>query len=385
MASITKKIKSYRVRTQHQDFRPGVLTSVTSPQLERATGSDAGASISVKQYHPYFQEVAGILSRCSLLLSSDDSSRNPLFCNGCVYIPQRDELYIASGLLQSSNSSVLPTILISQIHIQRDHTDWQQSIGAVEWMKLRAPQNMPMPAGACLFKEGILYCSQGTLAPDTGGLWYMPWRKAPIPILTNYFGKPFNSIQNVVQDREGGLWFTDASVSFEQGIRPQPRLPNQVYRLDINSHDVRVVADGFGRPTGIALSPDGDTLYVTDTDSLRPDGSTDPTRAATIYAFDVTQRAGSYFLTNRRVFSYAVDGVPMAVTCDVSGNVYAACGDGVEVWSPGGVALGLIDVPGGCTTLCFGRRGELFIGSGQRLWTILLNQTDEEREEGLRD
>lgn len=32
--------------------------------------------------------------------------------------------------------------------------------------------------------------------------------------------------------------------------------------------------------------------------------------------------------------------------CDDLGIVYAACGDGVEVWSPGGVALGVIEVPG---------------------------------------
>ena len=46
------------------------------------------------------------------------------------------------------------------------------------------------------------------------------------------------------------------------------------------------------------------------------------------------------------MFAYAADGVPTSVRCDPVGNVYASCGDGIEVWSPGGLALGLIEVPG---------------------------------------
>lgn len=182
-----------------------------------------------------------------------------------------------SDLLQSTSSSTLPSILISQVSLRRKPDDPQQSVCAVEWMKLRPPSSMPMPAGACRYRDGILYCSQGNLTPDSGGLWYMPWRKPPTPILTSCFHKPFNSIQGVVEDPEGGLWFTDSSAGSEQEIRPRPRLPNQVYRFDPKTGDLRVVADGFGRPTAITLGKEG-ILYVTDTDAIRPDGSTDPTR-----------------------------------------------------------------------------------------------------------
>ncbi|KAI2618766.1 calcium-dependent phosphotriesterase [Hypoxylon sp. NC1633] len=369
MSSVTKTgITALRVANDIVTFRPGHKSDFELPPDLK--------SIVVKLYHPDLERITGLEPEHSLLLSSDDSSKNPLFCHGCVYLPEQDELLIMSDLLQTTNSSALPTILISRILLRRE-TDrsGDERISSVDWMKLRPPPIMPMPAGACRYKAGILYCSQGTMTPDSGGLWYMALGKAPKPILTSYFNKPFNSIQSVVEDTSGALWFTDASVGFELEIRPRPQLPNQVYRFDPQLGDLRVVADGFSRPMGIALSPDCGTLYVTDTGAGRHNGGFDPTRAATIYAFDVTQRSGSPFLTGRRVFAYLRRGIPTAVVCDNFGNVYAACADGVEIWTPGGRALGLLGVPGGCTSLCFGKDGELFIGAKQRLWKMKLQET----------
>lgn len=235
-------------------------------------------NILIKQYHPDFERITGQEPEYSLLLSTEDSSKNPFFQNGCVYLPEKDELYIMSDLLQSTNSSVLPVVLISKVSLRRGSNLEQFGFCAAEWIKLRPPQGMPMPAGACPYKDGILYCSQGTLEQDSGGLWYMPLGKPPIPILTSYFGKPFNSIQAVIVDPEGALWFTDASIGFEREIRPRPKLPNQVYRFDPNTGDLRAVADGPSRPMGIAMAPDNSTLYVTDTGAARLDGNLDSSR-----------------------------------------------------------------------------------------------------------
>ncbi|RYP60334.1 hypothetical protein DL769_008166 [Monosporascus sp. CRB-8-3] len=331
----------------------GIQTSIAPYRYERPDAS-AEDTVTFKQYHPDFKPLVGAQPLFSLLLSSDESSGNPFYHNGCVYIPERDELYIMSDLLQSTSSSRLPVILISRITLTRTQSSVMSDsdsfpvpeIGGVKWMKLRPPPSMPMPACAIRYQKGILFCSQGELAPDTGGLWYMPLGKPPVAVLTSFFGRPFNSIQNVVQDRDGGLWFTDSASGFEQEIRPKPQLPNHVYRFDPQEGDLRVVADGFGRPTGIAMSPDQRTLYITDTAAAHPDGSIDQTLPATIYAFDIIERSGSPSLANRRVFAYALVGVPTAVHCDQAGNVYASCGDGIEVWSPGGMVLGLIEVPG---------------------------------------
>ncbi|KAI0486143.1 hypothetical protein F4859DRAFT_357132 [Xylaria cf. heliscus] len=313
-------------------------------------------------FHSSFSSVIGEAPAFSLLISAD-SSRNPFFHKGCAYIPDKDELYTTSDLLQSSSTSRLPVILISRIVIRRAPdsdlsgipTTSAIPVTSIEWMKLRPPPNLAFPSGAIPYKKGVLYCSQGTLEPDSGGLFYMPTGKRPIPLVTNYFGKPFNSIQGVVEGKDGGLWFTDSCAGLEQEIRPVPQLPSHVYWFHPTTGELRVVADGLKRPSGIALSPSEDAF------------------PATIYAYDIVQRSGcSPFLINKRVFAFALLGVPAAVTCDPAGNVYAACADGVEVWNPGATALGLIQVPGICSSLCFGHNGELFVCGGQNLWRVQL-------------
>ncbi|KAI0433595.1 hypothetical protein F5Y09DRAFT_51998 [Xylaria sp. FL1042] len=319
--------------------------SSISPSLE---------TITIRMFDSSFSSVIGESSTFSLLLSAD-SSQNPFFHKGCAYVAETDELYLTSDLLQSTLSSRLPVILISKIAFRRasdsspsDITKTLSTpITSIEWMKLRPPANMPMPSGAIPYKKGVLYCSQGTLERNSGGLFYMPHGKRPVPLVTNYFGKAFNSTQNVVEDKDGGLWFTDSSAGVEQEIRPAPQLPNHVYWFHPTTGELRVVADGFKRPSGIALSPKEDTLYITDTEAARLSNDFASTSPATIYAYDMIRRPGALpFLVNKRVFAFAFSGVPAAVTCDPAGNVYAACGDGVEVWDSGGTALGLIRIPG---------------------------------------
>lgn len=95
-------------------------------------------------------------------------------------------------------------------------------------------------------------------------------------------------------------------------------------------------------------------------------------RPATIYAFDLIISSGAPFLANRRVFAFAVDFIPDGIKCDLQGNVYSGCGDGVEVWNPAGTLIGRILVPGGVANFCFGREGEVFLCAEQKLWRLQL-------------
>lgn len=46
------------------------------------------------------------------------------------------------------------------------------------------------------------------------------------------------------------------------GFRPNPALPNQVYRLDPVTRAVRVVASDFSMCNGLAFTEDGSVAYV---------------------------------------------------------------------------------------------------------------------------
>jgi gluconolactonase len=89
----------------------------------------------------------------------------------------------------------------------------------------------------------------------------------------------------------------------------------------------------------------------------------------------VVPYGGQPFLANRRLFAMADTGAPHGIKCDEAGNVYAGCGDGINVWSAGGILLGKILIPGGVSGLCFCRPGEVMALGGTRLWRVKLSPT----------
>lgn len=83
--------------------------------------------------------------------------------------------------------------------------------------------------------------------------------------------------------------------------------------------------------------------------------------------------SGELSLTGRRLFATADCGWPDGIKCDMKGNVYSGCGDGVHIWSPSGVLLGKILVEGGVANFCFGRGGEMFLLNENKLWRAQLS------------
>jgi len=65
-------------------------------------------------------------------------------------------------------------------------------------------------------------------------------------------------------------------------------------------------------------------------------------------------------------------GIPDGIKCDTDGNVYSGCGDGLNIWSPGGVLLAKILIDGGIANFCFGRNGQVFLLNENRLWRLQL-------------
>lgn len=77
-------------------------------------------------------------------------------------------------------------------------------------------------------------------------------------------------------------------------------------------------------------------------------------------------------LTNRRLFAYAPGRVPDGIKCDTRGNVYSGCMDGIEVWNPEGVLLGVIAIEGGVANFCFGEGGVVYACNETRFWRVTL-------------
>ncbi|KAK0636675.1 smp-30/gluconolaconase/lre-like region-containing protein [Bombardia bombarda] len=345
------------------------LAEIARKKAKRPLKNSDENTISITQYHPDLRSVISENPSFSLLLSTLESSKNPFFHAACVYQPAHNELYITSDLLQPVQTGQLPIVLISKIQLKRDEITGH--IGSLTWQKLRPPSNMPMPAGAVRYgHDGIVFCSQGTTTAGTGGLYHMQRGMPPVPVVTNYFGRDFNSVHDVIEGGDGSLWFTDPHHGFLNDFRPKPELPCHIYRYAPNSGSLRVMAEDVGQAHSIALSPQKRILYVTNTGPDLAGGESVVKRTGAIYAFDVVGEVGEPFLANKRLFAYSVAGNPKGIRCDKKGNVLVACDDGVETWSPSGMILGVIEVPGGVTSLSFGREYELFLCSEQRLWTV---------------
>lgn len=92
------------------------------------------------------------------------------------------------------------------------------------------------------------------------------------------------------------------------------------------------------------------------------------------YAFDIIYRHKSPFLGNKRLFAMAAVGIPDGIKCDLEGNVYSGCGDGVNVWNAGGILLGKILVSGGVANFCFGQPGEMFLLNEHKVFRATVDQ-----------
>ncbi|CAK7212908.1 hypothetical protein SBRCBS47491_001623 [Sporothrix bragantina] len=324
-----------------------------------------------KAYNANFAAITGPAPTLDCLLQVDEF---PFAHEAGVFLAATDELLI------TSNQYPDPVTNVKKVQISRVVLSLDRRTAERHDVDCDAIQ---MGNGGVNYNNDkeVLFCAQGSMTQPSG-LFAME-TKPPYnarEVITTFLGRPFNSVNDVVVQRDSGrIWFTDPSYGHEQGYRPRPRLPSQVYCYVPDTDTIRAVADGFGHPNGLCFSPDEKILYLTDTDWIHGDGTTDDSHVSSIvqllmnrYAFDVVYYSGEPFLTNRRLFAMADTGIPDGIKCDMAGNVYSGCGDGINVWSPGGVLLGKVLVEGGAANFCFGRDGELFILNETRLWRLQL-------------
>jgi gluconolactonase len=189
-------------------------------------------------------------------------------------------------------------------------------------------------------------------------------------VVQDWRGLPLNSPNDVVLASDGAVWFTDPSYGHLQGFRPAPAVGDYVYRHDPATGETAAVADSFDKPNGIAFSPDGRVLYVTDSGANQEPGSCHVDRPHHIKAFDVLDGRR---LSSERLFAVVTPGFPDGVKVDADGRVYASSFSGVQVFAPEGELLGEIRLPG-AVNFCFGgpERDLFLITTDTAVWAATL-------------
>ncbi|MGH8209280.1 MAG: SMP-30/gluconolactonase/LRE family protein [Steroidobacteraceae bacterium] len=193
------------------------------------------------------------------------------------------------------------------------------------------------------------------------------------PIVTHFEGKRLNSPNDIAVAADGAIWFTDPIFGLlmpSQGSLADPELDHRsVYRLDPATEELRRMAD-FEQPNGLFFSPDGRTLYVSDTAlSLNEIPGPQTGRTHEIQAFDVAAD-GSLFC--RRFFCHTDHGYPDGFVVDGRGWVWTTAGDGIHIIAPDRTPLGYIPTPTVCSNCKFGGPGmtRLFIAATNYLLAI---------------
>ncbi|TDL15368.1 D-lactonohydrolase-like protein [Rickenella mellea] len=274
-----------------------------------------------------------------------------------IWIPSTDTFFFASndgGAL--GNSDINNNNQVSMINLKN-----VGSSGKVSFAKVSLADTIQMTNGGTNFRGNLLLINsgRGTLPPNLALVKPSPPFNSTI-ILDNFFGRQFNSLNDVkIHPKSKAIFFTDVTYGWLNHFRPLPQLPNQVYRFNPDTGELRVVADGFNRCNGIAFSADGNTAFITDTGLAGGFFGLNSTDPATIYAFDVDAKSQAF--KNRRVFAYVDNGVPDGIQLDTKGNVYSGCGDGVQVWNSQGTLLGKIFLGTTSANMAFAGKGRLVI------------------------
>ncbi|MBX9789405.1 MAG: SMP-30/gluconolactonase/LRE family protein [Pirellulales bacterium] len=196
--------------------------------------------------------------------------------------------------------------------------------------------------------NGLAFDSQGRLisceGADGGGRAIARWdiKTGQRTVLVDrHRGKRFNSPNDLCLDAADRIYFTDPRYVGDEPLELKHRA---VYRFDPASNELVEVTHDVSMPNGIAVSLDGRTLYVADTDQGQEatDSASARPRVMRIYAFPLNEQ-GVVAGERRILFEFGNRMGCDGMTLDVDGNLYLATRDpawpSILVLTPGGQEL----------------------------------------------
>lgn len=211
--------------------------------------------------------------------------------------------------------------------------------------------------GLYLLKDGRLLGAEGlgrrvvAMAPDG----------RVIPLATDFAGKGFRAPNDLISDKNGGVYFTDPLMRPPPNVKPM----GNVYYISPSGRLLLIDAE-IARPNGITLSLDEETLYVNDglgmdvyAFDLQPDGSATNKRSFTKLREPITDEQG----VRSRADGMAVDSM---------GRLYVATGSGIQVIDSRGEWLGMIRTPGIMRNIAFSgpERQTLYLTGADTLYRV---------------
>jgi gluconolactonase len=186
-------------------------------------------------------------------------------------------------------------------------------------------------------------------------------------IADRWEGKRLNSPNDVVVRSDGSVWFTDPPygiLSNYEGHAAEQEIDGcHVYRADPVTGEVRIAADDFARPNGLAFSLDESRLYVADTQERQ------------LRVFDVREDGT---LAGGKVFAEGgEDDIYDGMRLDDTGRIWVVAGKAVLCYDPDGTLIGRLKLPEPAANLVFGgpKRNRVFIAAATSLYSLMTNVT----------
>ena len=184
-------------------------------------------------------------------------------------------------------------------------------------------------------------------------------------VIDKYDGKRFNAPNDLVIDKQDGIYFTDPSF---RAPDPKPQNKLGVYYVDAGGNVARLI-DNLPNPNGVILSIDEKTLYVI------------PSGQAEMMSYPIESPGkigkGKVFCTLKQPDGAKKPGGGDGLTIDSKGNLYITSALGLQVYDPAGKLLGIITLPEQPANVTFGGADfkTLYVTARKSLYTVSTEAT----------
>lgn len=247
---------------------------------------------------------------------------------------------------------------------------YQDEDGLSVWMQPSGADPVPDYTSSPGANGLLAYGSDAILLPDHGNrvLSKIDLATQDREVLADRFdGKRFNSPNDVVVHDSGMIYFTDPpyGLSGQDESAAKELDFNGVFAL-AQDGTVSLIDDSLTRPNGIALSPDGRTLYVANSDPA----------SATFTSYPVTDDGsvgpGTLMVDMTPDLEREGFGNPDGMAVATDGTIFATGPGGVLVMTPDAQLLGTIRTGKPVANVTFGGadRKTLYMTSYDRLFRV---------------